>query len=235
MNWNISQQTFVDYIKETHSYYMNGSQEEYYSYIWNPFTLAYKDTYYNLNDSLGHMLEYYSKSIDWGTLEYTYGYKYLYSYNSNQLPSETLEQLLNLVSLNWHDYSKRINTYDANLNCTVELDQQYDTVSTSWVNVFKQNHYYFFTNGIPEKQQLNDYCFFSNPLQAGNSIFCPDLANGNTYRINLISMQGQTVYTTILHKGESFSVPSNLSAGMYLMQIIDDLKLVTSGKVIVKH
>ncbi|TRZ75961.1 MAG: T9SS C-terminal target domain-containing protein [Bacteroidetes bacterium] len=234
-NWNIVLQTFVNYVKETYSYYTNGNQEEYYGYLWNPFTLAYTDTYYNLNDSLGHTLEYYSKSIDWGTFQYTYGYKYIYSYNSFQQPSEILEQLLNLVSLNWYDYSRRLDTYDANQNCTVELDQQYDTVSTAWINLFKQDHFYSFTTGIREIQNLSDYCFFSNPLQAGNSIFCPNLITGKTYRINLMNVQGQTVYTTILHTGESFSVPQDISAGMYLMQIMDNEKVVASGKVIVRH
>jgi hypothetical protein len=234
-NWNIVLQTFVNYVKETYSYYSNGNQEEYYSYLWNPFISDYTNTFYDLNDSLGHTLEFYSKSVDLGTFQYTYGYKYIYSYNSYEQPSEILEQLLNLVSLDWYDYSRRLDTYDANQNCIVELDQQYDTVSTAWTNVFKQDHFYSITNGIPELQKLSGYCFFSNPLQAGTSVFCPNLVSGKTYRIKLLNMQGQIVCTAILHTGESFSVPQDISAGMYLMQILDDEKMVASGKVIVRH
>jgi hypothetical protein len=225
----------VDYVKETYSYYTNGYQEEYYSYFWNPFALAYADTYHNLSDSLGHTLEFYSKSIDLNTFQYTYGYKYIYSYNSFQQPSEILEQLLNLVSLDWYDYSRRVDTYDANQNCTVELDQLHDTVSSSWMNLYKQEHFYSFTNGIREIQNLSDYCFFSNPLQAGNSVFCPNLIPGKSYRISLMNMQGQTVSATILHAGESFSVPQDISAGMYLMQIMDNEKVVATGKIIVRN
>ncbi len=234
-NWDIVLQTFVNYVKETFSYYTNGNQEEYYGYLWDPITLAYKDTYYNLNDSLGHTLEYYSKSLDGVTFQYTYGYKYIYTFNSFQQPSEILEQLLNLVSLNWYDYSRRLDTYDANQNCTVELDQQYDTVSTAWINLFKQDHFYSYTNGIREIRNLSDYCFYSNPLQAGNAVFCPNLVTGKTYRINLINVQGQTVCTTILHSGESFTTPEDISAGLYVLQIMNDDKVVASGKVIVRH
>lgn len=234
-NWDIGLHTYVNYIKDTYSYYTNGYQDEYYSYLWDPLTLAYKDTYYNLTDSLGHTLEYYSKSVDGVTYQYIYGYKYTYTLNSYQQPSEILEQDLDLVSLNWYDYSRRLDTYDANQNCTVELDQQYDTLSTAWTNIFKQQHFYSYTNGIREIRNASDYCFYSNPLQAGTPVYCPNLTPGKTYRINLLNVQGQTIYTTILHTGESFSVPENISAGMYLMQIMDNEKVVASGKVIVRH
>ena len=82
---------------------------------------------------------------------------------------------------------------------------------------------------------LNNVCENGMLRPAGNSIVCPNLVTGKTYRINLINMQGQMVYTTNLHSGESFSVPPDLSSGMYLMQILEDQKLVASGKVIVKH
>jgi hypothetical protein len=39
----------------------------------------------------------------------------------------------------------------------------------------------------------------------------------------------------VLHTVESFSVPQEISAGMYLMQITGNEKVVASGKVIVRH
>jgi hypothetical protein len=225
--------TWSNYMKDTYSYFANHQPWEHYQYAWNPDTSVYMDVYYSLNDSTGLMLQYYSKFLDWLTYQYTGGYKYIYSYTPFNRPSEILQQLLDLGGYTWYDNSRTLYTYDGNENNTVEVDQIYDSGSDVWVNQFKRDHFYSFTTGIREIPGTQDYCFFANPVQAGTTVICPNLESGKNYSINLVNMQGQRVFSAIIHSGESFTVPQDLSTGMYLMQLVENGKLAASGKVII--
>lgn len=233
--WDTGSSAWVNNMKETYSYYSNGIEDEDYQYAWNPNTQAYMDINYNENDTSGYTIEYYSKYIDWNSYVYTYGYKYDYTYNANHNMLESLQQLLNLNTLAWYDYSRRTDSYDANGFCTLELDQSYDTVSATWTNTFKQDHFINFTSSIREIPGMKDYCFFSNPLQAGEKIECQNLPQGTSFRISLINTVGQEIYSTSLSSGESFYVPLDIPAGMYLMQINGNSRILASGKVIILH
>lgn len=232
--WDAVNLQWNNYGKDTYTYYTSGLQHEITNYYWNPLALSYMDVYYAAYDSLGYQVDYYSKSIDWNTYVYTSGYKYVYSYTPLHTMDHTLEQMLDPIMLAWYDYSKRQDTYDANLNLILELDQNYDTLTHAWTNAFKQDHFYTHTSGIREKHGMSEYCYFANPLESGKSIVCPNLAAGKNYLVNLDNLQGQAVFTRNIHTGESFSIPGNLATGMYMMQIIENGKMVAAGKVIVK-
>ena len=233
LTWSTALASWVNNTKDTYSYYTSGIQEEHYQYFWNPIGVNYLDTYYNLNDSIGYPSEFYSKNIDYSTYQYTSGYKYLYTYTSQHRPLVILNQSLSIPSLIWKDNSRRTDTYDVNGNCITETDQQYDSVSVQWVNTFRQDHFYTMTTGIHEKPKVSTYCFFSNPMQSGQSVVCPDLDAGKSYQILLLNMMGQLIQTVNLHAGESFTIKQNLSPGMYFIQIIENGKDVASGKVII--
>ena len=226
--------TWVNYSKQTYNYFSNGYPHETTGYTWNPLTLAFMDVSYNENDSLGYQLSFYSKSVDGTTYQYTGGYKYIYTYTSFHRTDNTLEQLMDPITFDWYDYSKRTDTYDADQNLTIELDQNYDSSTHSWTNTFKQEHFYSYTSGIVEKHGMTEYCYFANPLDAGRSIVCPNLKEGRNYVITLYNLQGQIVYNKSVHSDESVSFPHNLATGMYMMQLLEDGKMVASGKVIIR-
>ena len=234
-DWDDALLNWVNYSKDTYSYYSNGNQDEYTGYFWNPISLSFMDVNYIRSDSSGYELEYYSKSIDWTTYQYTDGYKYIYTYNTFHNTDQILEQSLNVVSLAWYDFSRRQDTYDANQNCTVELDQNYDTLSLAWTNTYKQDHFYSYSSGIHGIPGTSEYCYFSNPAEAGERIVCPNLMAGKTYFIYLDDLQGRRVYTTNIHPGESFTVPGDLASGMYMMQLLEDGKIIAAGKLIIRQ
>jgi hypothetical protein len=126
-DWDNGLLSWVNYSKETYSYYSNGNNNESTSFLWNPLLNLFMDNSYNKSDSLGYSLEYYSKSIDGTTYDYTDGYEYIYTYTSFHTTDVALEKQLNPVSLTWYDYSQRLDTYDAHQNLVTEIDQSYDT------------------------------------------------------------------------------------------------------------
>jgi hypothetical protein len=220
--WSPTLLSWLNNTKDTFSFYSGGIPYEHYQYTWNPLGLVYLDTYYNKNDSTGYL-----------TYQYIFGYQYLYTYTATHKPLVTMNQLLKIPQLTWFDNSRRTDTYDGNQNCITEIDQQYDTISAAWTNTFRQDHFYSFTTGIHEHHTVSDYCFFANPMQAGQPIVCSNLVAGKNYQVFLMNMQGQLIQSTNLHAGESLTVPQNLSAGMYMMQIVEGGKNVATGKVII--
>lgn len=233
-DWNGTLLSWMNYSKETYTYYSNGYNDETTTYLWNHLLSVFMDNSYAKSDSLGYTLEYYTKFIDGLTYDYYGGYKYIYSYTPTHYTDVILEQQLNPFSLAWYDFSHRLDTYDSDQNLILELDQNYDTLTSVWTNTYKQDHYFSSTSGIHEKGRTSDYCFYANPISAGQSITCPNLSAGKNYLINLCDMQGRVVYGRDIYAGESFTVPENLPKGMYLMQILSDGNLQASGKVIIR-
>ncbi len=230
--WNMSTQIYDNFEKLTYTYHPNGVANEFYSFNWDPIHAVFMDLQYSRSDTSGNNVEYYSKSMDYTTYLYTNGYRQLYTFDSYRVQL-CLSQDLDVLSNTWIDDSRRTSTYDGNFNNTVELDEVYTPGTATWANAYKQEHFYSDFIGINDKPGVKDYCFFSNPIQAGQSINCPDLKEGSDYQITLINMRGQRVYNINLKAGGSFSVPSTMPAGTYVLQIIEKGKLPVSGKVIV--
>ena len=233
--WNTASSSWKNNWKETHSYYPSGYQETMYQYYWNPINSTWIDSYYSLNDSSGYTSEYYSKSIDWVTYQYTYGYRYLYFYNSIHQTLEYQHYDLNVATNDWALGSHRLFTYDANGNNTEELDQSYNDATSSYVNEYQILHFYSFTTGIPGTKENTPACYYANPLPKGKPVQCQNLKDGKNYRITLYSLDGQMVYSSYIHEGESLVFPQTLTEGVYLLQVSGNDQVVSRGKIILTN
>jgi hypothetical protein len=233
--WNPTSSGWVNNWMQTNTWFLSGVQDTMFQYYWNPNTSNWMITYYNHNDSLGYTTEYYSKSIDWTTYMYISGYRFLYFYNSQNQPTEYQHYDLNITTNNWDLSSHHLYTYDGNGNNTMELDQSYNDTTSSYENEFKVDHFYSFTTGIHELPGLSSMCYYANPLPKGKPIQCQNLENGKNYLVNLYSIKGQVVYSTFIHSGESLYLPETLSEGLYLLQVIQDGKVISQGKIILTN
>jgi hypothetical protein len=230
--WDLVLMVWNSYEKQTFTYHPNGQMQDNQSYRWNPFGMIFMDVSDYSFDSIGYYLSYYYKYLD-PDYQYTGGYRYSYTYNALHQTDELLGQDLDGPSNTWIDRSKRLYTYDGNNNNTVELDLAWDTGLNDWVNSYKMEHFYSDFIGIGEPKAVTDYCFFSNPLERGETINCPALQPGKSYQLTLLNLNGQAVASTTIRAGESYQVPQDLSAGMYLMQLCERGMIVATGKMIV--
>jgi hypothetical protein len=234
-SWNSGSSSWVNNWMQTNSYFHNGGQDTMYQYYWDPNNSSWLDTYYSRNDSLGYTMEYYSKSIDWTTYTYISGDRFLYFYNSQNQPTEYQHYTLNILTNNWDLSSHHLYTYDGNGNNTVELDQIYNDTTSSYENEFRADHFYSFTTSIFENHGQTSMCYYSNPLPKGEPIQCRDLQSGKDYKVNLYSLKGQIVYSTVIHTGESLFLPETLTEGVYFLQISGDGQLISQGKIILTN
>jgi hypothetical protein len=233
--WNISSSSWVNNWMQTNTYFLNGIQDTMYQYYWNPNASDWLASYYSQNDSLGYIIEYYSKSIDWTTYAYISGYRFLYFYNSQYQPTEYQHYDLNIATNNWDLSSHHLYTYDGNGNNTVELDQNYNDTTDSYENEDKVDHFYSFTTGVFNSPRPSSVCYYENPLPKGKPIQCPNLQNGKNYQVNLYSIKGQLVYSTLIHAGESLYLPQTLTEGPYFLKIFGDERMISQGKIILTN
>jgi len=233
--WDAPSSVWMNNWMQTNSYYSNGIQDTVFQYYWNPNTSNWMASYYSLNDSSGYVNEYYSKSIDWTTYTYVSGYLFQYFYNSQNQTTEYQHYNLNITTGNWDLSSHHLYTYDGNGNNTMELDQNYNDTSSSYVNTYKIDHFYSFTTGIFKKTGLSSTCYYMNPLPKGKPIQCQNLQDGKNYEINIYSTKGQQLYTSLLLKGESLFLPQNLADGVYFLQVVSNGKIIAQGKIILTN
>ena len=231
-DWDTVSSVWVNSSKTELNYYSNNFMKENTQSEWNPLNSTWMDTWYNLNDSLGHQLEYYARNLDHTTYTYTFGYRYTYSYNVAGQCTEYDHYDLNLSTLAWDITARRQYTYNVDGNNIIQLDQTWDPGSSSWVNYFKLENFFSVYTGIKEKPGLSSVCTFANPLRKGETILCPNLVPGRDYTVILLNISGQGLLHFDYHGGEPLQLPSSLAPGMYLLEVIDHGQILTSGKVI---
>ena len=234
-NWDTLSSSWINFSKDHYDFFTNNYIKTHFQWYWNPLNSTWMDTGYSLNDSLtGTTLENYSKTLDLTTYTYLFGYRYVYTYNVAGQCTEYEHFNLNISSGVWEPSGKRLYTYDINGNNTIQLDQTYNTATLTWDNYFKLENFYSIPTGITERSPLSSVCVFANPLHQGEAINCPNLSYGNDYMIILFSLNGQSMFHSAYHAGEALRMPAGLASGMYLLQILDQGQLITSGKVILK-
>ena len=232
--WNTGTSLWINNWKDQYVYYSNNVQKTRNQYYWIPNGSSWMESYYTLNDSIGYMLEYYMKSIDFQNSTYIFGDRYLYSYNTQHNYIEYDHFSLDIPSGNWIPSGRRQFTYDQNANNTVQLDQIWDIGSNSYLNYYKIENFFSFTTGIREKKDLSGYCFYPNPIRKGMPVSCQGLKANEEYSIMLYNLNGQLIFTSPIHSGEQFIFPGNIAPGMYLLTLSLKNRLITTGKVVVK-
>lgn len=232
--WNTSSSAWRDNWKDHYTYYQNNMQKARNSWQWNPLGSVWMDTWYSLNDSLGYNLEYFSKTVDPNTYTYLFGYRYLYSYNTGHQLEEYENQSLETASGNWVPSGKRIFTYDPNGNNTVQLDQVYNQGGGTWDNFFKLENFFSIFTGLSQETLNSCHCLFANPMTKGQNIHCFIPGGKGSYLVSWINLNGQTMGSRYFREGETLMAPENLPSGIYLMQVLENGKLLQQYKIVLR-
>ncbi len=231
--WNTLTAGWENYRKVTYTYHPNGNAQAQIEVQWNPIQSSWMDTYLYSTDSSGYILEYYSKIIDYNTYLYSSGYRYIYEYGENHQVLSTLQQQLDPSLNDWYDASRRLDSYDAAGNRTVELDQNWNLTGSTWENTFKMEHHFSEHLGLPEPGPLNDICYFANPMRKGGTLRCGNLDPSKQYSLVFISMNGQQVFSATIMANDQVNVPSGLASGIYILRIMEKGIIISSGKVVI--
>ena len=230
--WDNSLLSWKNDSKYISTYYASDTLHEMWRSVWLETPAVFMDIQYYLNDSSGHETESWTKSINYQTGEYYQGYRTLYSY-SDDLLVEILGQTLVVPGNIWGPAYRKSYAYDAHQNLISFIRETWDDPLQVWINAEKDQHFWSEFIGIEEVPGITSCCTFSNPLQAGDRISCPNLDPDGTYRIRLIGLNGQVLVEQPMSFGETLKVPGNLPGGMYLLVITDGTSMVASGKVVV--
>jgi hypothetical protein len=234
MKWNTVTLAWDFYTKKTYTYYPGQSMDENSSYTWNPVLLAWMITSNYKYLENGSYASYYNKTIDMSTYTYISGYKYDYTFNTQNHVSLIEGYYLNVLTNGWDPTSQDSYTYDANQHLSEITSTAWNASTMVWDNSFKQQ--YFGTDnhiGIPELPALSEVCLFQNPLKAGAVVSCPGLEQGKYYTLSLYSISGQQVSQSRITNGETLVIPGNLNTGMYMVSLTGNNGIIARGKVLV--
>jgi hypothetical protein len=231
--WNTGTSQWIDNWKSQYAYYQNNFQKTKYQWHWNSAASIWTDTYYSLNDSLGSPLVFYSKSFDPVTFEYTFGDRYDYSYNTQHNCTDYVHSSLNLSTGNWVPAGRRLFTYDPNGNNTEQLDQLWDTIAGTYVNFYLIENFFSPVTGTTESLPPPVLCLFENPVRKGTPVYCRAIKGSESCTLDLYSLQGQPICSTVIRAGMPFIIPAYISSGTYILRLIQGIHPITSGKIVV--
>jgi hypothetical protein len=234
--FNQISKTFVNSYITYNTYFPTGIIASSTGGIWDTVHSVYITNFYQKTDSLSYKIgEQYTYSVSQGTFNITGGTRNLYTYTQ---PGDTLTsvtQQWNVLGSLWDNKSQELYTYDNHKLLTNQLYQDWTDSTSIWVNNKKVDYFYNDFIGIAEHSAKNKPCFYSNPVVAGTTIYCPDFTAGNEYTLKISSLTGAEVFRTDFRGGESVKFSGSLVPGLYLMIIEAGNKIVYKDKIIVMN
>lgn len=142
-------------------------------------------------------------------------------------------------SNDWVNAYRNLTKFDENGNLVQEIGtQMWDAASGEWVLLEETRqctHEFsaFRTTNIDRPVRPSLDCSISNPYRLHTPIQCHSLEGGKTYEVNMIDMQGRSVYQTQIQGHQGFSVNRPLTRGLYNLQIFHKGRLQHTQKLIV--
>jgi hypothetical protein len=234
MKWNTGTSLWDFYTKNTYTYYPGQSMDESSAFTWNPMLGAWMITSYYKYLETGSYASYYYKTIDMSTYAYSSGYRYDYSFNTEDHVSLIEGFNLNILTNGWDARSQDLYSYDANQHLSEIISTAWNASTLVWDNSFKQEYFGSENHiGIAPPESLKGICLFQNPMKAGATIDCPGLEQGKSYTLSLYSSSGQMVSQSRITNGEKLVISGNLNTGMYMVSLTDGNGIVARGKVLV--
>ena len=231
--WNVGASSWVNNTKSLYTYYSNNYTKTSNQYLWNPNNASWLETYYLHSDSIGATMENYFKFYDPQNYNVSFGDRYTYSYNAQHAVSEYDHFNLDLPSGNWIPTGRRQYTYDQNGNNTIQLDQVWNTGSSSWENNYKIENFFSFTTGFGNMKPAEGFLFYPNPLQRGMRLNCSGLKPDGHYSIELVNLNGQVQLESKIIAGQMIAAPSSLSPGIYMIRLFENRRLLKIDKLII--
>jgi hypothetical protein len=144
-----------------------------------------------------------------------------------------VNQEWNVPDSGWANKSQVLYTYDSHNLLTEDLEQNWTSASSSWLNTKKSDYFYSDFIGIDEHTTKKKPCFYTNPMVAGNSIYCPDFRTGNEYTLRVCSLSGMEVYKTAFRGGESVAISKLVAPGLYFLIIEENNRILYKDKIVV--
>lgn len=210
-----------------YSYYPSGSPYDKTISLYNPNTGGWINVYLEQFDSVGQMTEQWSKYIDYTLYQITSGSRDVFTYNSSSQLVEQGRQSLEVGTDLWINNAKT--TFGYNEEGKIQEEIVYDW-NNQWDNSMRRVYYYGYPNGIDEN--IAELCTFPNPAKPGTAFSCSKLENGHRYKAVLTSVSGNTLWQKEIAGGQSVTLPEYVASGMYLLQITEKGKIISSQKII---
>lgn len=218
--------------KEVYSYYPDKLLHETSKSAWIKGLGQFKEFEHSNLDENGNETELWKKWIDYQTGQFYDGFLIVNSY-SDSLRVEARFYILDILTNEWLPLSRYTNTWDENRNLAVELSEEYESDSQTWVNKTKYEHFYSPCIGMDEIPGLSGLCYFQNPISPSETVQCPGLKPDEIYHFRLVGMQGQTILNKTIQGNETLVIPENLATGTYILTIYGQKGTFATGKVIV--
>lgn len=106
---------------------------------------------------------------------------------------------------------------------------------SSWLNSEDTERYtYFWSEAVSTNLSSSlpsADCQLINPYRILTPIRCQGLEGGKTYQLELLDLQGRTVFQQAVRGGESFSIPRAVATGIYMLRLHDRARVVHMQKV----
>jgi hypothetical protein len=233
-NYQQDQGKWVNDSLTYYSYSTSGVQQSMTGNVWNTINLSWVTDAYQILDSASQKIaETYTLYVGQGNFLITGGIRNLYTYSSTGDTLTWVNQEWNVPDSGWANKSQVLYTYDSHNLLTEDLEQNWTSASSSWLNTKKSDYFYSDFIGIDEHTTKKKPCFYTNPMVAGNSIYCPDFRTGNEYTLRVCSLSGMEVYKTAFRGGESVAISKLVAPGLYFLIIEENNRILYKDKIVV--
>ncbi|MDP4281166.1 MAG: T9SS type A sorting domain-containing protein [Bacteroidota bacterium] len=230
--FDVSNQVWKNYYLTIHTYFTTGNPQAISGSFWNNTTWIQNSNH--ALDSVGHLIEDYSLTYNPETFDFTGGSRYSHNYDSYGNDTLYLVQTWNVNTSSWLNNKRNLYSYDPDYHLLkTDIAQNWKTNLSDWQNDTRWDYYYSDYFGVPEKQNLQHSCLYSNPLTYGSTIRCPMLDDGSVYDLALYSMTGSKLWNKTLNGNGSFAFDANVTPGIYILSISQKGNIISSDKVIV--
>lgn len=159
-----------------------------------------------------------------------------YSYIAENILDTAQFEEWDTLTQQWKGYHRLINSFDSHMNQTGSLEQYWDDISGNWTDgVYEQ---YFWSPFNPlDILELNTerFSIYPNPANTMVKVTMSELAQGNM--LVLYNTSGQEVKKLLLkpYKYEYEFTVSGLPAGMYVVVLYDNGKIIGKEKVLISR
>ncbi|MEM6347310.1 MAG: T9SS type A sorting domain-containing protein [Bacteroidota bacterium] len=142
-------------------------------------------------------------------------------------------------SMSWTQAFRAVAAYDSDQNLVQEMSKQaWDMSGSAWVNQNETRQCEHFwsersTTSIEDEFSMMS-CQITNPYRAYAPMQCDGMEAGKQYDLQLIDLQGRTVYQKVISGGNSFEIDRSLSTGLYQVRITEGNQLRYTQKLIIQ-
>ncbi|MEL7532040.1 MAG: T9SS type A sorting domain-containing protein [Bacteroidota bacterium] len=228
---------FEGVVRESYSYDQDGLLEELTRQNYDPILAVWENEF-------KEQFQYTNKGIwtgwakeTWQNGAWVFSGRQMFQ-NGPQARQDIMETY-DSGSMSWNQAFRAVAAYDSDQNLVQEVNKQsWDMSSSDWVNQNETRQCEHFwsersTTAIADDLPMMS-CQITNPYRAYAPMQCEGMENGKQYDLQLIDLQGRTVYQKVISGGNSFQIDRSLSTGLYQVQITEGTQVRYTQKLIIQ-